>query len=51
MLQVSVVKPEDKYILAVDASNNTQSEIIKAVSSTLGSGAIVNRTREEVVSN
>ncbi|PRP75482.1 hypothetical protein PROFUN_10660 [Planoprotostelium fungivorum] len=49
LLQIVVMKPEDKYILAVDASNNTQLEIIKSISSTLGSGQVGNCSKEEVL--
>eukprot|EP01112_Ceratiomyxa_fruticulosa_P007683 TRINITY_DN1992_c0_g1_i1.p1 TRINITY_DN1992_c0_g1~~TRINITY_DN1992_c0_g1_i1.p1 ORF type:complete len:657 (+),score=154.73 TRINITY_DN1992_c0_g1_i1:65-2035(+) len=45
--QVAHLRPDDQYILAVDDSNFTQKEIVDAVSKTLGSGSIVQISKEE----
>uniref|UniRef100_A0A3P9MQ80 Adenylate kinase 7b n=1 Tax=Oryzias latipes TaxID=8090 RepID=A0A3P9MQ80_ORYLA len=42
-------RPRPYYLLAVDGSNNSMEEIIKAVASTLGSGKIQKRPVEEAL--
>uniref|UniRef100_A0A8C7XZP0 Adenylate kinase 7b n=1 Tax=Oryzias sinensis TaxID=183150 RepID=A0A8C7XZP0_9TELE len=42
-------RPRPYYLLAVDGSNNSMEEIIKAVASTLGSGKIQKRPIEEAL--
>ena len=45
MLAAAVMAPEERYLLVADDTTNTQKTVMEAISTSLGSGAVVESTQ------
>ena len=51
VVNVAEGKPKTRYILAVDDSSNTLKEVVKAISTSLGTGRIQHISKEDALLN